>query len=189
MGGTETAFKNIFNVLWWIGGGFIDAIIYYLIGFILKLTVICKPLGDGFIELGHFSLAPFTRSLIRKDDISRKRRYRWDSTSTTLFYIYLPIGTCIFLLMLFSIYIRIITLYGILGIIPTIKCIFYVLNPIGIKCVSDDVKEKIEKKNRKKELKKIEELDYSYYSSSSGYSSRSPSPAPIHYHDKKKRRY
>lgn len=188
-------FKFIFNVLWWFPGfGFIDAILFYIVGALMNLTVVMKPLGNGLIEFAKFSLAPFSRSLVHQDDLGKRHKYFWDSTSKTLFYIYLPIGIFLTVSLIVSIYFKVMSIWGIPFIIPTIKSIRALLNPIGIVCVSDEVKEKVDKKAARREYKKLAGNSSSGYSSaaasaySSAYSSRTPSPAPRHHHHDKEKK-
>ena len=51
------------NVLWILLGGFIVALLYFLGGLILCITIVGIPFGVQLFKLGLFSLMPFGRDI------------------------------------------------------------------------------------------------------------------------------
>lgn len=51
--------KGIGNILWLIFGGLLIAVIYYLVGLVMCITLIGIPFGLQLFKLGTYSLWPF----------------------------------------------------------------------------------------------------------------------------------
>ena len=56
--------KFIGNILWLILGGIIIALIYYLVGLLMCITIIGIPFGVQLFKLGTYSLWPFGHELV-----------------------------------------------------------------------------------------------------------------------------
>lgn len=56
--------KSIGNILWFIFGGFIIALIYYLVGLLMCVTIIGIPFGVQLFKLGTYALWPFGHDLV-----------------------------------------------------------------------------------------------------------------------------
>ena len=56
--------NSIGNILWLIFGGLENAIVDFLVGVILHITIIGIPFGKQFFKLAKLSLAPFGASII-----------------------------------------------------------------------------------------------------------------------------
>lgn len=52
------------NLLWLILGGLLVAILYYLAGLLMCLTIIGIPFGVQLFKLGTYALSPFGRELV-----------------------------------------------------------------------------------------------------------------------------
>ena len=52
------------NIIWIVLGGAVIALIYYLVGLILCLTIIGIPFGVQLFKLGTYALWPFGRELV-----------------------------------------------------------------------------------------------------------------------------
>ena len=52
------------NVLWFILGGFLVALIYFVVGLLMCLTIVGIPFGVQLFKLGIYSLWPFGHELI-----------------------------------------------------------------------------------------------------------------------------
>lgn len=179
-----SSLKQVGNILWWFPGfGFLTAIEFFIFGFILCLTIVMAPYGLGLIEIGKFYLAPFTRSLVHEESLTRKKSSTlWRTLSIIFFIIYLPLGLFLCACLILNIIANCITIIGIPFAIPAVKSLGALFNPVGQVMVSDEVKEAIERKETKRQLRQLELSS----STSSAYSSRSPSPVPHrHHHDHK----
>ena len=58
------AMKFLGNVIWFVLGGFIIALIYYLVGLLMCITVIGIPFGVQLFKLGTYSLWPFGHEMV-----------------------------------------------------------------------------------------------------------------------------
>ncbi|MCR5561467.1 MAG: YccF domain-containing protein [Bacteroidales bacterium] len=56
--------KTLGNILWLILGGILIALVYYIIGLLMCVTVIGIPFGLQLFKLGTFSLWPFGHELV-----------------------------------------------------------------------------------------------------------------------------
>lgn len=56
--------KTIGNILWVLLGGFIIALLYYIFGLLLCVTVIGIPFGIQLFKLGTYALWPFGHELV-----------------------------------------------------------------------------------------------------------------------------
>lgn len=56
--------NSIGNIFWLIFGGFIIAIIYYIVGLLMCITIIGIPFGIQLFKFGTFSLWPFGHQLV-----------------------------------------------------------------------------------------------------------------------------
>ncbi len=55
--------KTIGNFLWFILGGFLVALMYWIIGFLFCITIIGIPFGAQLMKFGTFALWPFGRKV------------------------------------------------------------------------------------------------------------------------------
>ena len=60
--------KSIGNIFWLILGGIIIALIYYIVGLLLCITIIGIPFGVQLFKLGTYALWPFGRELVNGPD-------------------------------------------------------------------------------------------------------------------------
>jgi uncharacterized membrane protein YccF (DUF307 family) len=58
--------KALGNLIWLVFGGLIIALIYYIVGLLMCLTIIGIPFGIQLFKLGTYSLWPFGHELIYK---------------------------------------------------------------------------------------------------------------------------
>ena len=56
--------KFLGNILWLVFGGIIIAIIYYIVGLMMCITIIGIPFGVQLFKLGTYALWPFGRDLV-----------------------------------------------------------------------------------------------------------------------------
>ena len=52
------------NILWLILGGLIIAVIYYIVGLLMCITIVGIPFGVQLFKLGTYSLSPFGHELV-----------------------------------------------------------------------------------------------------------------------------
>jgi uncharacterized membrane protein YccF (DUF307 family) len=58
--------KTLGNIAWLILGGLLIALIYYLVGLVMCITIIGIPFGVQLFKLGTYSLSPFGHELVYK---------------------------------------------------------------------------------------------------------------------------
>lgn len=58
--------KTIGNLLWLVLGGLIVAIIYFLVGLVMCITIIGIPFGVQLFKLGQYALWPFGHEMVDK---------------------------------------------------------------------------------------------------------------------------
>ncbi|MBQ1718915.1 MAG: YccF domain-containing protein [Bacteroidales bacterium] len=56
--------KFIGNLIWLILGGIVIAIIYYLVGLVICITIVGIPFGIQLFKLGSYAMWPFGRELV-----------------------------------------------------------------------------------------------------------------------------
>lgn len=56
--------KTFGNIIWFILGGFICTLLYWIIGLIMCLTIIGIPFGVQLFKIGRFVLSPFGHDLV-----------------------------------------------------------------------------------------------------------------------------
>ena len=58
------------NILWFVFGGLLTGLLWYLAGLIMALTIIGLPWARACFMLGNFTFAPFGRDVISRKDLS-----------------------------------------------------------------------------------------------------------------------
>ena len=58
--------KFLGNILWLILGGLIIALIYYMVGLVMCITIIGIPFGVQLFKLGTYALWPFGHEMVDK---------------------------------------------------------------------------------------------------------------------------
>jgi uncharacterized membrane protein YccF (DUF307 family) len=56
--------KTLGNIAWFVLGGFLVALIYYLVGLVMCITIIGIPFGVQLFKLGSYALCPFGHELV-----------------------------------------------------------------------------------------------------------------------------
>lgn len=139
--------RTLGNVLWHIPFfGFVNAFIVYVMGLLLTITVIAAPIGLGLMEFGKFLLAPFSRSMVKKADVSAQQNSAWQAYSTIVMVLYLPFGIIMAVLAIFQIAGLFLSIVGIPVALVVAKSLGTYLNPVGKTCVNYAVAEEIERR-------------------------------------------
>ena len=94
------AMRILFNVLWHIPClGFLTAILAWLVGLVLTATVVGSPVGLGLMEYAKFLFAPFTRRMLRREDVVGTYTSKtWRVWSTLVLVVYFPVGVALLVL-------------------------------------------------------------------------------------------
>jgi len=143
------------NILWHIPFlGFLNAIVVYLFGALLTITVAAAPLGMGLMEYGKFLFAPFGRAMVSKSKLDVKQNKYWKAYSTIIMIIWIPFGLLLSIIAIFQVAGLFITIIRIPIALVVAKSIGTYFNPVNKKCVPQAVYEEIEKKKAQKEIDK-----------------------------------
>jgi len=143
------------NILWHIPFlGFVDAIIVYLLGLLLTITVVAAPLGLGLMEYGKFLFAPFSYAMISKSDLNIEQNALWQGYSFIIMLIYLPVGLILAIVGIFQAIGLALTIVGIPVALVVVKSLGTYLNPVNKKCVPVSVVEEIDRKRAQDEISK-----------------------------------
>ena len=143
------------NILWHFPFfGFVSAIAAYLLGLLLTVTVIAAPIGLGLMELGKFYFAPFNRALVKKSAINIGQNGAWETYSTIVMILYIPLGLVLSILAVIQVGLLFISIIGIPVGIVVAKSIGTYFNPVNKKCVDQAVADELERKKAQAEIEK-----------------------------------
>lgn len=147
--------KTLGNILWHIPFlGFVNAIIVYLFGLLLTITVIAAPIGLGLMEFGKFLFAPFSHAMVSKSDLSVEQNKAWKTYSTIVMIFYLPFGLFLCVIAIFQVVGLFITIIGIPPAIVVAKSLGTYLNPVNKKCVHQAVRDELDRRKAQVEINK-----------------------------------
>jgi len=131
--------RFIGNVLWLtLYLGIIDALICYLLGALLVLTVVGAPVGLGLIQLGKLYLSPFGHNMVHKNripNLENRDGLLWQVFSLVVRIIYLPIGVVLTLLIISQMIGCAITVIGFPVAMVLFKSLSTIWNPVNKVCV------------------------------------------------------
>lgn len=145
--------KTLGNILWHIPFlGFVNAIIVYLFGLLLTVTVIAAPIGLGLMEFGKFLFAPFSHAMISKTDLNVEQNKAWKAYSTIVMILYFPFGLILCVLAIFQVVGLFITLIGIPPALVVAKSLGTYLNPVNKKCVQQSVRDELDRRKAQVEI-------------------------------------
>lgn len=116
------------NFLWFILGGVITGILWWIIGLLCFIAIIGIPWGKACFVIGQFTFFPFG-----KESISRKELYGIEDIATGTFGIFLAISHILSSIFCF------ITIIGIPFVIQHLKLALISLFPIGQTIVDKEV--------------------------------------------------
>jgi len=147
--------RTLANILWHFPFfGFINALLTFLFGGFLVLTVIGAPIGLGLIQLSKFLLKPFSSEMISKEDINVEQNKLWKTFGFIVRVLYFPYGLFITLLTIIQIALLFISIIGIPVALVLAKSLGTFFNPVNKVCVPKAVAEEV---NRRKSEKQVDE--------------------------------
>ncbi len=149
--------KMLGNILWHFPFfGFVSAIITYLIGLILTITVIAAPVGLGLMELGKCLFLPFSRDLVSKEEMTEKQNKSWLIYSKIIMVVYvITVGIWLFIVVAFQVAVLFVSIIGIPAALATAKHIGAYFNPVNKKCVHYAVADELERREAQKQIDKM----------------------------------
>ncbi len=129
---------TIANIIWFIFGGFLLGLSWYIVGFFFYLTIIGIPIGRACFEFGKLSMFPYGKKIVRETVV---KGYENVSGIKKLFHviinlIWLPFGIVYTLSYLVLGILSYITIIGIPIGIVYVRMGKFLLFPIGARVVS-----------------------------------------------------
>ncbi|MCY1152856.1 MAG: YccF domain-containing protein [Sphaerochaetaceae bacterium] len=128
----------LINLIWFVFGGFLLGIAWYIIGLFFYITIIGIPLGSVCFEFAKLSMFPFGKEVIRETELKGKQNV---SSLKKVFHviiniIWIPIGIIFTLAYLVLGIISFITIIGIPIGIVYVRMGQFLLFPVGARVVS-----------------------------------------------------
>lgn len=128
--------RTLGNILWHFPFfGFLSALATFLLGALLSLLVATAPIGFGLMQLAKFMLAPFSYSMVRKDDLEIEQNKYWKLYSKIIMILYLPLGLILAIVTVVQIAGLFLTIIGIPVALVLAKALETYMNPVGKVCV------------------------------------------------------
>ena len=145
--------KTLGNILWHFPFlGFIDALITFLLGGLLVITVIGAPIGLGLIQLSKFLLAPFSYSMADKKDLNIDQNALWKSFGFIIRILYFPFGLILAVVIIFQVAGLFVSIVGIPIAIVLAKSLSTFFNPVNKKCVPVAVADELQKQKAQNQI-------------------------------------
>jgi len=142
--------KTLGNIIWHVPFlGFITALITFLWGGFLIITVIGAPIGLGLIQLSLFLLSPFSKTMIDKGEIDKHQNPIWKTYGYIVRIFYFPFGLILAILTIIQIICLFVTIIGIPIAIILAKSLSTYFNPVNKKCVPSSVANELEQRKAK----------------------------------------
>ena len=145
--------KTIGNILWFILGGWLMALVWYLSAIIMGVSIIGLPWCRACWEIGTMSLAPFGKDVISKDELEGKQESPlWVFLANI---IWLPFGILLATIHLVHGIAMFCTIIGIPFGVQDLKLAGMSLFPVGKRVVSMELAHLAKMENASLELSKI----------------------------------
>ena len=153
--------RSFGNIIWHIPFlGFLNALLAFIFGGLLTLTVVAAPIGLGLVQLGKFFLAPFGHEMVKQSELgatssATPTSAAWQTYSTIVMIVWLPFGLLFALLTIFQVAILFLSIIGIPVAMALAKTLGTIFNPVGRVCVSSDLAAEIRSQAAKAQLATI----------------------------------
>ncbi len=130
--------SSIVNIIWFIFGGFLLGIIWYLVGILFYITIIGIPIGKVCFEFGKLSMFPFGKSIIRETELKGSKNVSGIKKvfQFIINVIWLPFGLFFTLVYFVLGIISFITIIGIPVGIVYVRMGKFILFPVGARVVT-----------------------------------------------------
>jgi len=147
--------RTLGNILWHIPFfGFMSALMTFLIGGLLVVTVIGAPIGLGLIQLSKFLLTPFSTAMISKKDLRVEQNKLWQTFGIIIRVLYFPFGLFLTIITIFQIALLFISIMGIPVALVLAKSLGTYFNPVNKTCVPKAVADEVASRKAKEQIDK-----------------------------------
>jgi uncharacterized membrane protein YccF (DUF307 family) len=128
--------RTIGNILWHFPFfGFVDAVVAFLFGGFLVITIAGAPLGLGLIELSKFLLTPFSSRMVDIREAGIKQNQLWNAFGIFVRILYFPVGLILAVVTIVQAVGLLISIVGIPVALVLLKSLETIFNPVNKKCV------------------------------------------------------
>ena len=134
--------------------GFLRALVVFVIGTILTLTVVAAPIGLGWIQYSRFLLAPFSNEMVDAGVVGRQQNPYWRAYGKIIWILYLPLGVIAFIMGVIMTLLMAVTIIGIPCAVVEAKSLGFYLKPVGKVCVPAGVSDEIRRRQIEEILNK-----------------------------------
>ena len=147
--------KTLGNILWHFPFlGFAQAILTWLIGLLLMVTIVGAPIGRGLMEYGKFLFAPFSKSMVKRSALNEKTNIVWKVFTIIVTIVYIPFGLVLAAINIVQIAGLFVTITGIPVALVLARSMGTFFNPVNKKCVPKAVEEELERRAAKVEVER-----------------------------------
>ena len=147
--------KTLGNILWHFPFfGFISAILVFLLGGLLTITVVAAPIGLGLIQYSKFLFRPFGNAMTSKKSLNVQQNKYWALYSKIVMVIYFPIGLICAACAMVQVVGLFVTIIGIPSALVIAKSLGTYLNPVNKVCVPSAVVDELEKRSAQSSVDK-----------------------------------
>ena len=126
--------------------GFLRALVVFIFGTLLTLTVVAAPIGLGWIQYSRFLFTPFSNEMVDAGAVGRQQNPYWKAYGTIIWIISLPIGILACIGGVFMTVAMAITIIGIPCAVVEAKSLGFFLKPVGKVCVPAGVSDEIRRR-------------------------------------------
>lgn len=145
--------RTLANILWHFPFfGFVTALITFLSGGFLVLTIIGAPIGLGLIQLSKFLLKPFSNEMINKKEIDSEQNKLWKTFGFLIRILYFPYGLFITIVTIFQIALLFVSIIGAPVALVLAKSLGTFFNPVNKVCVPKSVADELSKRKSEKQV-------------------------------------
>ena len=153
---------TIGNILWHFPFfGFVTAGLTWILGLLFTITGVLAPLGNGLREMANFYMAPFSKKLVNEkmlpDYNPEEKNKAWAAYKGISKILWVVVfGWWLFIASVFQGIALCISIIGIPVGLVVLKNATSLFNPIGKKCVSNELHQAIMMNNAQTELNKMQ---------------------------------
>lgn len=139
--------KTFANIIWHFPFfGFVNAIVVYLFGLLLTITIVASPVGLGLMELGKFLFWPFGNAMVSKVKLNTEQNPAWKAYSTIIMVLYFPFGLFMAFIGVLQVAGLFLSIIGIPAALVVAKSLGTYLNPVNKICVPSAVTDEINRR-------------------------------------------
>lgn len=146
--------RTLANILWHVPFlGFVSALLSFLLGSLLLITVVAAPIGLGLIQLSRFLLTPFSSVMVKKIDVQPKGNVLWHAYGFIVRVLYFPLGLVLALITVAQIVCLCASIIGIPVAIVLAKSLGTFFNPVNKVCVHRTVAQAAQLRNAQAQIR------------------------------------